>query len=78
MVAVANNIDSIIEPTCRMCGQSYKIMLNREDLMDWMKGLGFIQDILPYLTAGERELLISNTCSLCFDSLFPVDKYTDE
>jgi hypothetical protein len=78
MVAIANNLDTIIEPVCRMCGLSYTIMINRQDLLDWMSGCGFIQDLLPYLTAGERELLISNTCSHCFDKIFPVDNGDDE
>lgn len=71
MVAVANNLDSIIEPICRMCGLTYTVMVNRSDVVDWMSGKGFIQDIMPYLTNGERELLISSTCSKCFDILFP-------
>ena len=40
-------------------------------------GSGFIQDVLWYLTAGERELLISKTCSNCFDKLFPPDVDND-
>ena len=79
MVAVANNIDTIIEPTCRICHRTFTIFVNRDDLVDWMSGQGFIQDILYYLTDGERELLISNTCNLCFDKLFPpLDSESDE
>lgn len=56
---------------CRMCMNKFVIIYNREDMVDWLSGQGFIQDIMPYLSAAERELLISATCGNCFDSLFP-------
>ena len=77
MVAFANNLDDHCTIQCRMCDNIYLIMYNREDMVDWLSGSGFIQDILPYLTAGERELLISSTCSDCFDKLFPPDVDND-
>lgn len=79
MVAVANNIDTIIEPMCRICNATFTIFVNGDDLTDWMSGRDFIQNILSYLTAGERELIISGTCSSCFDKLFPpLDSESDE
>jgi hypothetical protein len=47
------------------------IFYNREDMVDWLSGSLPIQDAMPYLTIGERELLISGTCNDCFDILFP-------
>jgi hypothetical protein len=74
MVAANTNLfDMVLEADCRLCYKTYLIFLRREDYTSWMSGSGFVQDILPYLTAGERELLISNTCSDCFDKLFPPD-----
>ena len=32
-----------------------------------------IQDALPYLSASEREMLISGTCDDCWQKMFPVD-----
>lgn len=79
MVAISNNIDTIIEPICRICGLTYTIMVHRQDVLDWMSGKGYIQDILPYLTNGERELLISSTCGSCFDLIFPpIDNAIEE
>ena len=56
----------------------YSIIYNREDMVDWLSGKGFIQDSLPYLTMDERELLISRTCGNCFDKMFPPDLDIDE
>ena len=66
-----SHADSTVEIRCAMCGTSYAIMYNREDMVDWLSGLGFIQDVMPYLSNAERELLISRTCGDCFDKLFP-------
>jgi hypothetical protein len=40
-----------------------------------------IQKAMPYLTADEREMFISGTCSDCWDKLFPEsdeDELTNE
>jgi len=57
--------------TCKMCNRRFLITYNREDMLSWLTRSEFIQDAMPYLTDGERELLISQTCSDCFDILFP-------
>jgi hypothetical protein len=77
MVAMANNLDDHCKVQCRMCHHIYSIMYNREDMVNWLSGSGFIQDIMSYLTDGERELLISGTCSTCFDKIFPPDVDND-
>jgi uncharacterized radical SAM superfamily protein len=68
--AVDNRSDHCIIP-CDMCGRHYLITYNRADMVDWLSGEKFIQDAMEYLSAGERELLISNTCESCFDLLYP-------
>lgn len=56
---------------CRLCHNEYEIECNKEDYDKWKSGKGYIQDILNYLPADQRELLISGTCGKCFDELFP-------
>lgn len=69
---VAQSIfDSHVDIRCCMCGVVYTVMYNREDMIRWLAGEGFIQDLMDYLTDAERELLISKTCGSCFDKLFP-------
>lgn len=77
MVAFAN-ADSIVEVRCAICGTLYTIMYNRQDMVDWLSGQGFIQDIMPYLSDAERELLISRTCGSCFDEMFPAKLDNEE
>lgn len=69
MVALA--YDTLYDVRCLHCGRYFTISCNREDLYDWMSGQKSIQNALHYLTAGERELFISGTCSECFDVMFP-------
>jgi len=53
-------------------------MIDPQDFFDWHNGEGFIQDLMPYLSTGERELLISGTCGRCFDEMFPEDVDIEE
>ena len=55
--------------TCGMCGAEHVIFVNPEDILAWQCG-DYIQDVLSYLTAAERELLISQTCSNCWKDLY--------
>ncbi len=55
--------------TCLKCGDTSTITAAPEDVINWQNGQ-LIQDAMPYLDAGERELLISKTCGRCFDEMF--------
>jgi len=55
--------------TCIHCNKDYHIWANPKDLNAWSEG-GLIQEVLHYLSEGERELLISGTCDLCWDNLY--------
>lgn len=72
MVAMNSDVaDTVLEVRCVMCGGKHVIFVKLHDYIEWKNGAGFIQDLMPYLTDSERELLISSTCGSCFDSLFP-------
>ena len=60
-----------IQRTCRLCGKLVEMLVNPKDLSDWKSEKKYIQDAMPYLSAGEREILISKTCDECFDKMFP-------
>lgn len=63
---------------CKHCGVVYQIIAEREDVERWVSGEGYIQDILHYLTKGERELLISGTCNSCWTNMFGEDDDEEE
>jgi hypothetical protein len=78
MVAVVDGRDGVCDVQCNKCGCRYSIIYNRQDMLDWLSGSGYIQDLMPYLSAAERELLISQTCGICFDKIFPPSIDSDE
>ena len=55
---------------CRMCGEIHPIEVDLEGYQQWKAG-ALIQNALPTLSAGERELLISKTCDDCWNKIFP-------
>ena len=54
---------------CRVCGKEYKMLVDECDYNAWVDG-ECIQNAMPYLTADERELLISHTCGDCWTEMF--------
>ena len=60
----------ILEVTCRSCSKNHSIKVPSEGHEEWMQG-ALIQNALPELSEGERELLISGTCDDCWDEMFP-------
>ena len=54
---------------CVQCKETQSITVGNEDLVNWHNG-ELIQDAMPYLSAGEREVLVSGTCGSCFDKMF--------
>lgn len=55
---------------CNHCHSHFELMVSESGLQAWEDGV-LIQNALPELSAGSRELLISGTCDECWDSLFP-------
>ena len=56
--------------SCRECGCQQQMAVNIDDMNRWNYQDVYIQDAMPYLTVGEREFLISETCEPCFDKMF--------
>jgi hypothetical protein len=65
------NIDYKVPVTCNLCGSVKELGVNKGDYEKWVRKEGCIQDLLHYLSAGDRELLISSTCDDCFTKMFP-------
>ena len=54
---------------CRTCGTNISLLVNMSDMIAWKDGK-YIQEAMPYLSADERELLISQTCGICWEEMF--------
>ena len=63
--------------TCISCKKEYKIEVNTSDLYSYMNGK-LVQNAFPYLSVGERELLVSGMCDKCFIDMFKDDNEEPE
>ena len=61
----------VFDIRCKHCGIVYQIIANEDDMLKWVSGSGYIQDVMGYLSPAERELLISGICDNCWNILFP-------
>ena len=55
--------------TCPFCGQTHEVLVYEDDFFAW-RGGKCAQDAFPYLSADDREMLISGICPKCWDSMF--------
>ena len=58
-----------IKATCVYCECEYDILLDLDDLEDWLHGKGRAVDIFHYLTKDEIELIVTAVCKTCWDDL---------
>jgi hypothetical protein len=78
MVAMNQDVaDTVLAVRCVQCSANHVVFIKMHDYIEWKNRAGFIQDLMPYLSDADRELLISRTCGDCFDRMFPVDKTED-
>lgn len=61
---------------CKFCHKVKEIATKEEDVNAWIGGK-LIQDAMPYLSASDREMLISRTCDDCWGEIFSVGDEID-
>jgi len=74
------NLNAVVTTVCPFCGKAHDVLVNEIDYLDWQDGK-LAQDAFPYLSADEREMLISGICPTCWDGMFEGsadDDYEDE
>ena len=59
----------ILTAICPFCGNHTNVKVFEEDYVRWQEG-GLVQDCFPYLSATEREVLISFICPTCQKDIF--------
>ena len=62
---------------CPFCGRANEVEVNEDDYFDWDDGK-HAQDAFPYLSANEREMLISGICPTCWERTFGGDDTEDD
>ena len=64
-----NYKDVYVSLHCPFCGTGHSVEVNEIDYLDWEDGM-LAQDAFPYLSATEREQLISHLCPACQKKIF--------
>ena len=64
-----NSEEIVINQKCRVTGTPWSVTVYKEDYDAW-KGGKYAQDAFPYLTADEREFIISGTSPEGWEKLF--------
>lgn len=63
-----------IKTTCPFCGKENAVVVKSVDYIKWASFAAQAQDAFPYLSANERESIMTGICSNCWDDLFSGDK----
>lgn len=65
-------VDVVVVGGCQICGNASGVRgVPVSGFIEWYTKRKHIQDALPELSAGDREILISGTHDACFNETFP-------
>ena len=56
--------------TCPFCGGDHSVEVGLIDAINYEMGNGYAQELFPYLSATEREQIISGICPKCQVNVF--------
>ena len=74
-----NERNVVLTVRCRMCGNTKAIYVTEESWEEYNSpNRRLVQEIFSYLSAEDRELLISNTCNECWNKMFSFEEEDDE
>lgn len=65
--------DKSINVSCQMCNLEYNVLVSSENWKEWKSGEKYIQQAFDYLSANERELLLTATCDDCWQILYEAE-----
>jgi hypothetical protein len=65
-----NNLETVTcRRTCPMCKKEQELEVRYAEYQAWRNG-ALVQHAFKSLSPSEREVLISGTCSSCWDEMF--------
>ena len=62
-----------LKTICPFCGETHFVQVKETDYWRYANGT-MVQDAFPYLSADEREMLISGICPECWELTIWVDE----
>lgn len=69
---------TLVNCECPHCEHSYTVVVSTDDYARWKQRKLLVQDAFPYLTAAEREQLITGICPPCWEDLWGAWEQDDE
>ena len=57
-----------IKTTCPICNKEHIVNVQEKDWDNYKNNNELVQNAFPYLTADERELLITGICNDCWNN----------
>jgi len=69
--------DIELELQCKYCDYEEILHVPESDYDAWAGNGVLIQEVFDYLSAGQRELMISGTCDTCWNKFFPNYEVSD-
>lgn len=73
MIVIMEEENTLVTKTCPFCGRQHTISVPTDDFIEWQCG-ELIQNAMPYLSAENREFLISGICRDCQEKIFGGDE----
>lgn len=58
-----------IKTHCGCCNKDHYVLVKKEDYEKYKNG-ALVQNAFPYLSAAEREMLITGICDACWKKMF--------
>lgn len=59
-----------VKVECQYCGKEYLLNISEDQYNKLLEGKELIQNIIPEVDPGIREILISGLCPKCWDKTF--------
>lgn len=59
-----------VECECPLCGRAEDVIVDFYDFQRWLNKEALIQDAFPYLSAHDRERMITGICPSCWNAQF--------
>lgn len=63
-----------VKGNCPSCGAEWQIEVEEKDYLDFTENGKLAQHAFPYLSAEDRELIISGICNNCWEVIFSDDE----
>ena len=63
---------------CPMCQKEHEVLVHESDWNNYKQQNMLVHDAFPYLSAEDREMLVTGICPDCWNKLFPPEEEIDE